>query len=148
MTQRINPGSEGRITVRLQTPREVGVFKGQVLVNFEDEGVKPMAFSIIGEIVPPIQFDPAPAFFVAEQRGSSKEASIEIINREKDPLEIFCVENPSSKFTIDLETLEAGKHYRVILKLNPEGPAGKSTDTVTLVTSSRKHPFLDIQAIR
>ena len=146
MTPRVDPGAEGRITVRLRTPREVGEFKGQVLVNFEDDGVKPMAFSVIGEIVPSIQFDPAPAFFVAGQRGSSTEASIEIINHEKDPLEILRVENPSSKFSIDLETLAAGKHYRVILKLNPEAPAGKSTDTITLVTSSREHPFLDIQA--
>jgi len=96
--------------------------------------------------VNPIEFEPRAAFFVAVQQGQSKEASIEIINHESDPLQILRAENPSPRFTTELETVEEGKRFRLTLKMNPDAPAGKATDVITVVTSSNQHPFLDVQA--
>ena len=36
--------------------------------------------------------------------------------------------------------------YRLSLTLKSDGPAGRLDDTITLVTSSREHPFLEVQA--
>ena len=36
--------------------------------------------------------------------------------------------------------------YRLSLTLKGDGPAGRLDDTITLVTSSREHPFLEVQA--
>ena len=146
MTSQVAPGEQGSVTVRLGTPREKEEFQGQVVINFKNSSLDPLIFWMIGEVVAPIEFQPMPVFFVTTQRGQSKQDSIEIINHEELPLEILRVENPSTRFTTDLETLEAGQHYRLRLTLNGDGPGGKATDTITLVTFSEEHPFLEIKA--
>ena len=146
ITARIAPGETGSITIHLGTPRNKGEFQGGVLVYFKNEGIGPKLFSVQGEIVNPIEFEPRAAFFVAVQQGQSKEASIEIINHESDPLQILRAENPSPRFTTELETVEEGKRFRLTLKMNPDAPAGKATDVITVVTSSNQHPFLEVQA--
>ena len=146
MTSRIEPGMTGSVTVRLDTPRENGAFKGMVVLNFKKEGLQPLVFWATGELVPPIEFDPLPAFFVSTQRGEDKTTAIEVVNHQDEPFEIINVVHTSSRFTTKLEELEEGRRYRVSLTLKGDGPAGRQTETVTLVTSSRERPFLEVQA--
>jgi hypothetical protein len=146
MTPRVQPGKSGSVTVSLEKPHEKGNFRGAVAVNFRNEAASPFVFGIIGEIVPPIEFDPFPMFFVSTQRGQDKTASIEIISHENETFEILRVEHASSRFTTKLETLQLGRRYRLFLTLKGEGPAGRLDETITLVTSSRKHPLLEVQA--
>lgn len=146
MTARVEPGGTGSLTVKLGTPRENGEFKSPVVVKFKNSAAASKVFWVTGRIVEPIEFEPFGAFFVAVQRGETKQASIEIINHAKEPLEILRVENPSSRYTTELETLEAGRRYRLTLTLKGEGPGGKQEGTITLVTSSEAQPFLKIQA--
>jgi Protein of unknown function (DUF1573) len=146
MPSRIPPGERANVTVRLETPREKSDFRGSVVVNFKNEASAPRVFWVVGKIVPPIEFDPFPIFFLSTLRGQEKTASLEIINHEPDSLEIRSVENPSSRFIPKLETLEAGRRYRLSLTMTGNGTAGRAADTVTLVTSSRSQPFLEIRA--
>jgi len=146
MTSQVKPGETGSVTIRLDKPRKHGEFFGLVLINFKREGFPSVRFRVEGEIVPPIAFDPFPMFFVSTQRGREKTASIEIISHEPESFEILSVNHSSSRFTTELETLEPGRRYRVSLTLKGDGPAGRMTDRITLVTSSREHPFLEIRA--
>jgi hypothetical protein len=146
MPSRIAPGGKADVTVRLETPREKSEFRGSVVVNFKNEAVAPHVFWVVGKIVPPIEFDPFPMFFVSTLRGQEKTASLEIVNHQPDNFEIRSLENPSSRFTTNLETLAAGRRYRLTLTMTGKGPAGRAADTLTLVTSSRAHPFLEIRA--
>ena len=96
--------------------------------------------------MPPIEFDPFPMFFISTQRGRDKTASIEIVNHEHETFEILRADHASSRFTTQLEALQPGRRYRLSLTLKSDGPAGRMNDTITLVTSSREHPSLKIQA--
>ncbi len=146
MPVRVRPGESASITVRLEKPREKGEFRGSVVVNFKNEASNPLVFWVLGNVVPPIEFDPFPMFFVSTQRGHEKTASLEVISHEPETFEILRVEHTSSRFTTEVETLEPGRRYRVSLTLKGDGPAGRMADTITLVTSSRAHPFLEIRA--
>jgi len=146
MTSRIEPGKTGSVTVRLDKPREKGEFKGTVVVNFKKEGLEPLVFWVAGELVPPIEFDPLAAFFVSTQRGEDKTSSIEITNHEPEPLEILDVLHSHTRFTTELETLEPGRRYRLSLTLKKDGSAGRASEVITLKTSSRERPFLEVQA--
>ncbi len=146
MPVRVLPGQRGSITVRMETPRDKGDFRGAVVVNFKGEASEPMVFWVVGKIARPIEFDPMPIFFVSTQRGQEKTAAMEIINHEAAPLEILRVESNSPRFTVQTETLEPGRRYRLSLTMDGSGPAGRMTDTITLVTSSRARPFLDVRA--
>lgn len=145
MPARIALGEKAEVTVRMETPRDKGDFRGSVIVNFKDESEQ-RVFWVVGKVVPPIEFDPFPVFFVSTLRGQDKTASIEIINHEADPFDIGNVENPCSRATTKLETIEPGRRYRLSLTMTGNGAAGRSADTITLTTSSRSHPFLQIRA--
>jgi len=146
MPVHVPAGQRGSLTVRLEIPRDRGDFRGAVVVNLKGEALEPLVFWVVGKFAPPIEFDPMPVFFVSTQRGQEKTASIEIINHESDPLEIMRVENSSPRFAVETETLEPGRRYRLSLTMKGDGPAGRMTDTLTAVTSSRAHPFIEIQA--
>lgn len=146
MTSRVEPGSTGSVTVRLQQPREKGEFKGSIVVNFKDERRNPLVFWAMGELVAAIEFDPFAAFYVSTQRGEEKTESIEISNHNVDPFEIVNVLHNSWGFTTELETLEPGRRFRLTLRMKADAPAGQGDDEITLVTSNREHPFLKVVA--
>jgi hypothetical protein len=146
MPARVLPGQQASVTVRLETPRDKGDFEGTVAVNFKGEASKSVIFWVTGKVVRPIEFDPMPMFFLSTQRGQEKAASIEVVNHEVDPFEILRVEYNNPRFTVEPETLEPGRRYRLSLKMKGDGPAGRMADTITLVTSSRAHPFLEVRA--
>jgi hypothetical protein len=89
-----------------------------------------------------IDFEPLPAIYAVAQRGQSKEASIDIINRKPEPLEIRGIENPSRRFTVRTETLEPGRRYRLIVTLKGEGPAGDRVDYVRIKTNRENDPVI------
>ncbi len=91
-----------------------------------------------------IDYEPMPAVFVVTPRGTVKEASIEIINRKPEPLEIAGLENPSKRFDARIDALEAGRRYRLTVSLKGEGAAGKQSDTLLLKTNLKSDPVLRI----
>jgi hypothetical protein len=78
--------------------------------------------------------------------GSRTSWTAEIINHEPDPFEIMGVENTSRRFAVETETLEPAWRYRLSLTMKGDGPAGRMADTLTVVTTSRAHPFIEVQA--
>jgi hypothetical protein len=143
---RVAPGDKGRVIIRLGEPREKGDFEGEVEVAFKNPGVSNLVFQVSGRITPSIECSPMAAFFVATQRGQPKEASIQIINHEKEPLEILAVEHASTRFSTELQTVQPGQRYTLTLALKADGNAGRVTELITLVTSSKKQPTVKIQA--
>ena len=104
----------------------------------------PMPVAIPAYAAEGIDFEPLPAIYAVAPRGSVKEASIVIINRNRDPLEIKGIENPSRRFTARTETLEAGRRYRLIVTVKGEGPVGDQRDILLVKTNLGKAPVLRI----
>lgn len=146
MPAEVAPGAEGRIRFKLKTTNLSGNFDGAIVVFLNDATLPQASLSFTGDIVPPIELSPAPAFFVAGQRGHGGRAAIEIVNHESEPLEIEKIEHPTERFTTELETLERGQRYRLTLTLKPDGPGEKAADAILITTSSKKMPVLKVDA--
>ena len=140
----IAPGSQVVLRVRLDTTTLSGHFEGVVRVSLDDPALAEAHLTVVGRVVPPIEVAPAPAFFVAAQRGERKEVAVEIVNHEPEPLAIEAVEHSSQRFTTRLDSLEAGRRYRLSVVLDPEGPAGKDKDVLRIRTSRLASPVLTI----
>ena len=97
------------------------------------------AFPVAG-----IEYQPMPAVFITAARGTIQEASIEIINRKPEPLEITEIENPSKRFGARVQTLEPGRRFRLTVILKGEGPAGKQRQDISLKTNLASAPALRI----
>jgi hypothetical protein len=106
--------------------------------------VSPMPVVIPAPAVDGIDFEPLPAIYAVAPRGTVKEASLVIINRNRDPLKIKGIENPSRRFTARTETLEPGRRYRLIVTVKGEGPAGDQSDILRVKTNLKKNPVLRI----
>jgi hypothetical protein len=104
----------------------------------------PMPVAIPASTAEGIDFEPLPAIYAVAPRGAVKEASIVIINRNREPLEIKGIENPSRRFTARTETLEAGRRYRLIVTVKGEGPTGDQRDILRVKTNLQKDPVLHI----
>jgi hypothetical protein len=139
-------GTEATIKVRMDTSGLRGHFPGEIQVFLDDPALPEADLQFVGDIVPLVEVAPAPAFFLAGRRGESRQASLEIINHESEPLKIDDVSHPSDSFTTQLEQLEEGQRYRLTLFLKPDGPGGRHSDTIVLRTSSRSEPTITVLA--
>lgn len=146
MPAHIEPKAEVRLRFQLDTSKLSGPFEGQILISLNDPALPETRLFFEGQVVPPIELSPRPAFFVAARRGELRQTTIEIINHEPEPVQINSVEHPKERFATKLETIEEGRRYRLTLILNPDGPGGKKTETITVKTSSRSAPLLKIPA--
>ena len=117
-----------------------------VLFPFYNPEVEDAEFTLAANVVSRIEVVPIPAFFVAGTRREPRQATLEVINHEASPLVIYKVEHPTERFTTQLETLQAGQRYRLMLLLKTDGPGGRHTDSILLRTSNTQTPTLRIEA--
>lgn len=146
MPRELAPGGEGLIHFKLDTAALGGPFKGQITVFLNDPDLPEAGLSFEGLVIPPVEISPLPAFFVSSLRGKEASASIEITNHEPEPLRILKVAHATERFTTNLETVEPGRRYKLTLILKPDGPGGRSTEPITVGTSSQAQPTLEIAA--
>jgi Protein of unknown function (DUF1573) len=142
----VPPGAGISFAVRLDTAGLQGRFEGKIIITLNDPDEPETTVTVEGNIVPSIQLSPRAAFYVAANRGQSKQASIEIINHEAEPLTIHKIRHSGERFTTALETIETGKRYRLTLSLKADGPAGRSIEPILVHSSSKVHPLIRIIA--
>ena len=146
MPRELASGGEGLIHFKLDTTNLAGPFKGQIRVFLNDPNTPEADLDFAGVVIPPVEVSPLPAFFVSSLRGRRASASDEIINHEAQPLRILKIEHPRERFSTELETLQPGQRYKLTLILNPDAPAGRNSDLITVTTSSKAQPILKIAA--
>ncbi len=146
LRKRLLPGERLDINIYLGTPRKAGEYKGWLKVMFKDPGLTNLIFDVRGRIVPLIEIKPFPAFFVTTQRGQPKQATIDILNHEPDPLNIQRVEHTRTRFTTDLKIVTPGQRFTLTLNLDGKGAPGRATEIIKLLTSSKQRPVVQVQA--
>ena len=82
-----------------------------------------------------LEFVPFRGVVVATERGSTGEASVEIVNRDAQPFEITDIENTSTRFNAQVETIVPGQRYRLTVTFEAKGPEGKVAELLYLVTN-------------
>jgi hypothetical protein len=93
-----------------------------------------------------IEVLPRPSFFIVTQHGESKTASVEIVNRDTEPLQILKVQYSNSCFRTSLQTNQPGRRYKLSLTVNSNTPPSRQTAQIVLKTSSKKQPTVKIFA--
>ncbi len=142
----IGPGQAANLPLVLDTSNLKGEFEAIVLLTFNDPLVPQIELGFAGRVVESVEIFPRSIFVLGAPRGEARETSLEIINHEPQPLRILAIEHSKERFTTRLQTVEDGQHYKLWLKLNPNGPSGKHVDTVVVKTTSGAFPELKIKA--
>jgi len=132
ITTTILPDGQGSFRLILGEERVPGPYEGTISVEFKGAAWRPITFNVEGYVIPPIEFRPRSFFRIATHAGAQRRASLEIINHRDEPLNILSAEEASERFSVQLETIEEGQHYRLNLLLNGSAAPGKQTDRITL----------------
>src|SRR2546425_7583546 len=143
---KIPPNAEGQLIVSLGTPRQLGEYDGVIEVSFKNKDLAPVRLEFTGKITPVIEVHPVPAFFIATTRGRTNSASLEIVNKDAEPMQITEVPHSSSRYELKLTTVEQGRRYRLDLVVRSDAKPGRQTEDITLLTSSKKQPRIVIHA--
>jgi hypothetical protein len=146
ISARVFPGQGGMLRFRLGDPRPVGEYQGFIEVDFKNPGISNITFEVTGKITPLIEAKPFPAFFVSTGRGQPKEASLQLINHDAQPLAITGIECASTRFSLRLQTNQPGQVYTLFLSLPGQGKTGRVAERITLRTSNPKEPVLLVGA--
>jgi hypothetical protein len=146
MRAEIAPGADATLQVTLDPAKLSGRFEGDIVVFTNDPAAPEIALSIAGEVIPPIELAPVPAFFLVGVRGQDAVSWIDIVNHEVWPIELETPQHSPTHFASRIETIEPGWRYRLWIALKPDGPIGKHQENITLATSSRVLPVLTIPA--
>src|SRR3989442_5444207 len=117
---KIPPNEDGQLIVGLGTPRELGEYEGAIEVSFKNKDLAPLRLEFTGKITPVIEVRPVPAFFVATTRGRTNSASLEIVNKDPEPLQITNLQNTSSRYELKLAPVEPGRRYRLDLTMRTD----------------------------
>jgi uncharacterized protein DUF1573 len=139
-------GAQGVVRVRLDTSKVTGLFEGRIALSIADPDEPNINLTVTGTVYHTVEALPIPAFFVVTERGHTQQQSIELVSHESDPVEIKSVVHPTDHFATRLEIIEAGKRYRLTLKLDGTGAGGRRTDSIVVTTSSRTTPVVKIAA--
>lgn len=143
MTVRATPtiaaGTEGKITLELNTNKVTGEFEGQAIVHLDDPAQATVTLSLTGIIKSSIEVQPQRAIFLSVFKGETAERSLTITNNEERPLYISQVENGSQHFSAALKTVEEGKVYQLTVKVPADAADGRYEEAVILHTDHPRH---------
>lgn len=140
----IAPGATGQLRLRLDTSAIEGDFSGELLVTLDDRTATPLAFALAGKVVPRVEILPRPAFFLSTSKGVAKSASVEIVNHDSEPLALALPTPPPAHYTARLQTVEAGRRYRLTVGIPAGAPAGRRSDRLELQSSSARTPVIPV----
>lgn len=143
----IAPGAKGKIPIEFHTKGYKGKVEKSIRVSTNVPGRQMLTLKIGGEIWEPIEINPRYASFgqIVDKSLAAKR-EIEIVNHMDEPIEIRGVVSSSSLFSATMETLEAGRKFKLIVTTTPPLQEGSNRSVIKILTSSKKKPEFEILA--
>ena len=135
----IPPGQERKVTVEWDTATLHGTVQAKPTLRLNDPDQPKMVMTLKGIVKSPVEVHPFSAVFFNLWKGETAEQSVTIVNTEEQPLNIVGLEPAGNHFEARIETVEAGKVYRAVVKVPPETSPGRYMEALYLKTDKQTH---------
>lgn len=143
--QEIAPGETAEVKVEWDTHGYNLEVEGQTLLLLNDPEQPRVMLTTSGEVRAPIEVLPLPALYLSQYQGEPASGSLEIRSNQAVPLQITQLEPKGTHFQASLETLEAGKRYRLLVQVPEDTPVGRYREAVLLHTDDPARARLNIE---
>lgn len=143
----IPPGGGGQIQVIFDLSRRKGLQEKEIYVSSNDPERSMLVLRISGEVKTDIGLEPESLNFVNIHGGKRVEKQIKIVQVEKDELKINKIEANPKYFSVTLSSLQEDtgkKGFNMRVSLLPDAPAGIINEVITLHSTSKRRPRVDI----
>lgn len=132
-------GGERTLPVTLETGHISGPVSASLAVALEGGGRQ--LFELVGRVVPPMEVRPRPAFFVSTQKGQARQATLELINHEAEPVALTLPAQPAhARYRLTLAEVEPGRRFRLTLAVHEDAPPGRLSEFIALASTSAIKP--------
>lgn len=149
----IAPGKEGKVTLKLTTPRAKSHVKKSLTVTTNDPARPTLQITIEGDVVPRIDIEPqAGANFGSIPLNAEQEELervVKITNHTDKPMKLELVPLPDAQkniFQTEIKEIEAGKEVEIIVKAKPPFDAGNNYTRYQFMTGIEEHPQVIVSA--
>lgn len=133
--------AEHALPVALDTARLSGPLAMSLVVALDDGTER--EFHLGGQVLPPMEVRPRPAFFVSTQKGQSRQAVLDLYNHETAPVTLALpmpTPTAQARYRLALQEVEPGRHFRLTLTVPEDAPAGRFSEFIALASSSARKP--------
>lgn len=137
-------GSQWRVTVELDTDSPVGPMADYIDVTTDHPERQTIRIPVSGFVRPVLSVTPRVADFGRREVSEPQTASLEIRNMSKSAVELAEVSTDIEGIQAEIEPLEEGRLYKVLLTLEPGMKKGRFRGLVTINTTSSKQPVLEV----
>ncbi len=137
-------GRQWRIQLSLPADAPVGPLSDYVTVYTNHPEQKTLKIPVAGFVRPLLTVTPRIADFGRRELAEPQSANLEIKNLGSEAVELGEVSTDLEGLEAEIETLEEGHLYKVVLTLKPGFPKGAFAGTVTIETSSSRQPQIEV----
>ena len=134
-----------RVLITVEAGMPVGTFIERLQIDFVYDGHQyTSTIPISGEILGDVAFSPKQLFLGIVKPSQVSKRRVKLSSSRGEYLEISAVRTDSKYIDAQLEIMEEGNRYEVLLVIAAEAPEGDLTDTLTVQTNSTNQPELKI----
>src|SRR5689334_9384109 len=137
------PASAGQLCLDLDTSSLNLDVDARALVTFDDPDAQQLAFDLRGFVSKPIDLMPM-AVFADIYAGEGAERHIKIVNNEPKALAIRKIEKQGTHFDATVTTVEDGRVFDFVARIDPSVPPGRYGEFAYLVTNDQNWPRIRI----
>lgn len=137
-------GNQWRITVELDADAPVGPMADYIDVTTDHPERQTIRIPVSGFVRPVLSVTPRAADFGRREVTEPQTASLEIRNMSKSAVDLAEISTDVQGLQAEIEPLEEGRLYKVLLTLKPGMKKGRFRGLVTINTTSNKQPVLEV----
>ncbi len=141
------PGIEGRqwrLEITLEPDAPVGPLADYLKVRTNHPQQRLYELPVSGFVRPVLSVVPRIADFGRRELTEPQTASLEIKNLSSSAVELSAATTDLRGLAAELESVEAGRLYKLLLTLEPGMTAGPFEGVVRITTTSRRQPLLEV----
>ncbi len=134
-----------KITVELASDAPVGPMADYIDVTTDHPERQTIRIPVSGFVRPVLSVTPRVADFGRRQVAEPQITSLEIRNMSKSAVSLEDISTDIQGLQAEIEPLEEGRLYKVLLTLQPSMPKGAFKGLVTINTTSNKQPVVEVK---
>jgi hypothetical protein len=137
-------GRQWQVEVELDRNAPVGPMADFIVLTTSHPKLKTMRIPISGFVRPVMSVTPRVADFGRRQLSEPQTASLEIRNLSSNAVQLSDIATDVEGLEAEIEPLEEGRLYKILLTLQPGMSKGDFEGLVTITTSSAKQPTIEV----
>lgn len=144
----LQPGESDVLKIGYATRTRLGEARQRITLITNDPAIPKAAITVVGNVKPLYELKPRGGLsFGKLQANVGESRTADIVNKAEHPLKLELIQGQDfAPFSVRLEEVDPGAHYRLHARIDPPIPPGNVNRFVKLKTNYENMPILTVTA--